>query len=161
MPRIDFSVGADLRTFAITGTATLDGDTYHPINTISSSNVAHLYLHLIGTTVLPPVNGSSLVIHAPFIVAPDSSFTYDVTPGSNTEAPERATVALRGRGTATVSFLANPSVPVWEFNQMRYEFVPTPEPTTLVLVGGGLAATLLRARTLRRNSPTSTASKRE
>ena len=110
--------------------------------------------------MLPPVNGSSLVIHAPFTVAADSSFTYEVTPGSNTAHPELATVPLRGRGTATVSFLANPSAPVWEFDHMRYDFVPTPEPSTLLLLGGGLAATLLRARTLRRTSPTSAASKR-
>ena len=58
VPRTDFSVGANLGTFAITGTATLDGETYHRINTLTSSNFVHL--HLIGTMVLPPVIGSSL-----------------------------------------------------------------------------------------------------
>jgi len=58
VPRTDFSVGANLGTCAITGTATLDGETYHRINTLTSSNFVHL--HLIGTMVLPPVIGSSL-----------------------------------------------------------------------------------------------------
>jgi hypothetical protein len=146
VPTADFSVGA---TFAISGKATLDGETYEPLNN-SFTSYNFVGLHLIGTTVLPPVNGSSLVIRAPFTVAPYSSFTYEVTPGSSTEPPELATVALAGRGTATVSFLADPfGVPVWEFSQMSYEFAPIPEPATLVLVGGGLAATLLRARTRR------------
>jgi hypothetical protein len=58
-------------------------------------------------------------------------------------------IAISG---ASVSFFANPSVPVWEFSQMRYGFMPTPEPSTLDLVGGGLAATLLRARKRRSSS---------
>lgn len=152
-PTADFSVGANLGTFAIIGKATLDGKTYNDINSFASSNLAHL--HLIGTTVLPPVNGSSLVLRAPFTVAADSLFTYEVTTGSSTEPPGLATVPLAGRGTATLIFTANRFAPVWEFSQLRYEFVPTPEPATLVLVVGGLAATLFSARTRRRRSSSS------
>lgn len=139
-----FSIGADLATFGISGDVTLDGQTYSDINEMFSNNFVRL--RLIGTTVLPPVNGSSLVIRAPFTLAePASSFTYEITPGSG----ELATVALAGQGMATVSFHVNPSTPVWEFSQMRYDFVATPEPSTLILVAGGLAA-VLRARTRRR-----------
>jgi hypothetical protein len=144
-PTADFSVGANLGTFAIRGKATLNGETYTDINSFSSNNF--VFLVLIGTTVLPPVNGSSLVLRAPFRVAAESFFTYE-----GSDLPDLTTVSLAGRGTATVSFHASPSVPAWEFSQMRYEFVPTPEPATLVLVGGGIAATLLRARTRRRTS---------
>jgi hypothetical protein len=148
VPRNNFSVGAALGTSAIEGTATLDGVTYQPINSFSTSNF--VFLRLIGTTVLPPVNGPALVIHAPFTVAPGSLFTYEITPGSYQEPPHTATVALAGRGIATVNFLANPTAPVWEFSDMRYDFVPTPEPSTLILVGGGLVATLFRARAYKR-----------
>jgi hypothetical protein len=142
-PTNNFSVGANLSGSAIVGTATLDGMTFHDINSADSYTFASL--QLIGTTVLPPVNGSSLVIHAPFTVAPDSLFTYVVTPGSNTEPPELNTVTLRGRGTATVRFHVNPTAPLWEFSDMRWDFLPTPEPSTMFLLGGGLAA-LWRAR---------------
>jgi hypothetical protein len=149
-PTADFSVGADLGTFAISGKATLDGETYTDINSFRSDNFAHL--HLIGSTELPPVNGSSLLIRAPFKVAADSFFTYEVGAGSSTAPRGLATVPLAGRGTATVRFHVNPSIPVWEFSEMRYEFAPIPEPATLVLVGGGIAATLFRAKTRRRRS---------
>jgi hypothetical protein len=149
-PTTDFSVGATSGTFSISSTVTLDGSTYHDVNSFDSSNF--VFLHLSGTTVLPPVNGSSLVIHAPFTVAPDAFFTYEVTPGSDSEPPQMATVALRGQGRATVSFYANPSAPVWEFNGLRYDFVATPEPATLVLIGGGLVATLLRFKPRRTRS---------
>jgi hypothetical protein len=111
-------------------------------------------MHLVGTTVLPSVNGPSLVLRAPFTVAPDSLFRYEVTPGSPTEPPDMASVALRGRGTATVSFHANRfGEPLWEFSQMRYDFAPTPEGSTLLLMGtGGFAAMLLRVRTRRMRS---------
>jgi hypothetical protein len=78
-------------------------------------------------------------VAAPFTVAPDSLFTYQVRPGSNSEPPELATVTLGGRGTATVRFRANTTEPVWEFTDRRWDFAPTPEPSTLVLLGGGLA----------------------
>jgi hypothetical protein len=146
----NFSVGASFTGSAIIGSATIDGMTFPNINTLSSHNFVSL--QLIGTTVLPPVNGSSLVIRAPFTVAPDSLFTYELTPGSITEPPELATVALAGRGTATVRFHVNPTTPVWEFSDMRWDFTPTPEPSTLVLLGGGLAA-LWRARGRKTTSP--------
>jgi hypothetical protein len=147
-PTAHFSVGANLASSAIIGSATLDGKRYQDINTSSSNNFS--VVQLTGTTVLPPVNGSSLVIRAPFTMT-NSSFTYELTPGSDSEPPELATVALRGGGTASVSFHANPSLPVWEFSGMRYDFAPTPEPSTLFLLGGGLAA-LWRARTRRTGS---------
>jgi hypothetical protein len=59
------SVGANLGTFSITGTATLDGETYHRINALTSSNFVHL--HLIGTNGVAAgdrlVAGDSRTVH--------------------------------------------------------------------------------------------------
>ncbi len=143
-PTTNFSVGMLLGTFGLVGSATLDAKTYENINSFSSSNF--VFFHLVGATELPPVNGSSVVIRAPFTVAPDSFFEYEVTPGSDSQGPQTASVLLRGAGIATVSFHANPSLPLWEFSQARYDFKPTPEPATLVLVGGAFALTLVRGR---------------
>ena len=144
VPADDFSVGANLGTLAISGNATLDGQDYQDINTLDSGNFVHL--HFIGSTVLPTVNRPSLLLRAPFRVAADSSFTYAVTPGSSSEPPELATVALEGGGVVTMSVHANPSAPVWEFSGMRYDFTPTPEPSTLVLMAGALAVLLCARR---------------
>jgi hypothetical protein len=141
-PTTDFSIGADLATFGIVGNATLDGQTYTNINSFDSDTFVRLLL--VGTAVLPPVNGSSLVIRAPFTVS-GSGFSHADIAG----AGDVITVPITGGGVATVSFHSLPMSPVWKFSSMRYDFMATPEPSTLILVGGGLAA-VLRARTRRR-----------
>jgi hypothetical protein len=56
-------------------------------------------------------------------------------------------VALRGRGTATLFVRRSTDVPDnWAYSSARYEFEPIPEPGTLFLVGGGLAAFAARRR---------------
>ena len=86
-------------------------------------------------TTLPEVNGSSVVVTAPFMVSEGSFFR----PGDAASWP------LHGGGLATLTLTANPSLPVWEFSHLRYDFqttAPVPEPATLVLVGGGLVGVL-------------------
>jgi hypothetical protein len=133
----DLSVGFSVGGLGIIGNVTLDGKVYR-VGSLNYSSF--MYLQLIGTTALPPVNAPTLVIHAPFTVA-NSVFQYELTPGAGATS-----VPLRGRGTATAWFRAYPfGLAAWEFSRMRYDFV-VPEPSTLILVGGGLAATLLRSR---------------
>jgi len=141
-PTPNFSVDLGLGTFSIfRGVATLDGKTYSDLNGLNSVNT--VLLQLVGSTELPPVNAGSIVIRAPFTVAAGSEFQFEVAPESNGQPPVIGIVPLRGRGVATVNFDANSSVPVWEFSSARYDFQPTPEPATLLLVGGALL--LLRA----------------
>ena len=51
--------------------------------------------------------------------------------------PDAPTVALRGRGTATLTVRRFESD--WIYSSARYEFQPVPEPGTMFLLGGGLA----------------------
>jgi len=146
-PTPDFSVGLQLGTFSIPRSiVTLDGQTYSDLNGLNSVNF--LFLELAGATVLPPVSGSAIAIHAPFKVDDRSFFEFEITPGMPSELGR---ARLRGKGTATVTFLADSSLPVWEFSSARYDFQPTPEPATLLLVGGG-AMLLFRLKPRARRS---------
>ena len=142
-PGIPFGLGAQLTGSGFIADATLDGQTYPNIGFNGFAS-----LELDGMTTLPEVRGPSIVITSPFVVDEMSLF----------QPPDAASVPLRGRGVVTLTLQANPSVPVWEFSQLRYDFqtpAPVPEPATLVLVGGGLVGTLLRFRKRRTAPPDS------
>jgi hypothetical protein len=96
-----------------------------------------------GSTELPPPNGPSMTIRAPFTVnSPFKSFfQLEVAPGTQTEPPVVGVVPFQGKGIATVNFHENANAPVWEFTSARYDFQTTPttpEPATLLPVGGAL-----------------------
>ena len=55
------------------------------------------------------------------------------------EIPPRRAETLTGSGTATLQFDWSVSDNSWGFSGAKYEFSPVPEPTSLVLVGIGLA----------------------
>jgi PEP-CTERM motif len=145
-PGIPFGLGAQLTGSGFIADATLDGQTYPNFGS-AASNV-FVSLELDGMTTLPDVRGSSIVITKPFTVDQHSFF----------ESPDTGSVPLRGGGVVTLTLSANPSLPVWEFGQLRYDFqtpAPVPEPATIVLVGGGLVGTLLRFRKRRTALPDS------
>jgi hypothetical protein len=154
-PTPDFSVGLEFFGSAILGAvATLDGNTYADFDSPSSANF--MFLQLDGSTELPPVNGPSITIRAPFTLhSPSKSFfQFEIAPGTATEPPVVGVVPLEGKGIATVNFQKNPNAPVWEFSSARYDFQTTsttPEPATLFLIGGALA--VLRGARRSRNPP--------
>jgi hypothetical protein len=68
------------------------------------------------------------------------------------------TTSLFGTGTVTAEFFAGPGqryslTPDFPRNQLRYDFAPVPEPGTLLLIGGGLAATWVARRRERTTRP--------
>ena len=129
-------VGADL-----TGTATYNGVTYSPVGSVVAT--ASLDARWSGSLQIP-LSFTGGVLTAPFTFA--GEFHYNDTPTTG------GILDLLGGGTATLSFA--PSVPfpgAFNLTSVRYEFdsaAPVPEPTSMLLIGSGLAglAALRRRR---------------
>lgn len=98
--------------------------------------------------VLPPA-GTSAVFSSPFTMTGTLQFPFF-------GPPAQPSVAIGGSGIATAFFVPSPAAPGvapgWQLSELRYEFAPepVPEPSTLLLVGGGMAALLRRRLRSRR-----------
>ena len=90
--------------------------------------------------VLPPA-GSSATFTTPFMMSGQLLFPFF-------GPPAQPSVPLSGSGFATALFIPSTAgvAPGWQLSQVTYEFVsePVPEPSTMLLVGGGVAALLRR-----------------
>lgn len=132
--------GVWLGTSLQDATVTLDGITY--TNVTSTSSLTGAGVEFTGMTRLPSTFAPSAVLSAPFTFT--GSFFDGTTPYS-----------LFGRGTATI-FLETFELPQefgtsWGVSRVQYAFssdpgAPIPEPSTLLLIGGGLGTLILRAR---------------
>jgi hypothetical protein len=137
------SLVAVLSGSAVVGTATLDGNQYELTGSIEDP--AGVSLELVGTAMLPQLVSSATVVIAPFSVTASSVFVFD-----------GGSVPLNGSGIASLSlsptFPVPNESPLWMVDQVRYDFAPVPEPSTMTLITLGLAATTLRARMRRRGT---------
>lgn len=130
-------VGAD-----IGGTATYNGVTYSPVGSIAAN--ASLDTRWSGSLLIPS-GFSGGTLSSPFQFAGEFFFQDSPTTGG--------VVDLLGAGQASLSFTPYPNQPgAFALTAVRYEFdaaSPVPEPTSMLLIGSGLAglAALRRRRT--------------
>jgi hypothetical protein len=136
------SVGGFFAGSSILGGATIDG-TFYPI-------VGGTFI-LSGPTIIVPNSTSNLTLTSPFTF----SGTMHLCPSNCGFSPPFFTVDLVGSGIATLNlqvfFLPNGN-PIFQFQSVTYDF-QTPEPMSILLLGGGLlglAAKLRRGHRWRR-----------
>lgn len=137
LPGAPLSVAGILSGAAFTGVATIDGQTYTDLSGVPGPT--SIYMEFFGRTVLPAIQAADVVVTLPF-----SMMGFFNLPGTEE--------VLKGRGLATVVLrpaVVAPDVPLqWAGSSVVYDFgnqAMVPEPSTMILVGGGLLA-LVRAR---------------
>jgi hypothetical protein len=138
LPGSPLSVAGILSGFVFEGVAMLDGKTFTDLSGVPTDS-ASIYMEFFGETVLPVFQNADLLVTLPFRL--EGMFT----------APSTS-AALRGHGLATV--LLQPQVnfdepPSWIGRRVVYDFgnqATVPEPSTMILVGGGLIAIARRVR---------------
>jgi len=133
----------DLGTFfsELGGTAMVDGMQANPNLDLSMS----LNLRFAGATPPVPPIGAEALLSAPFtVVGSLNSFDF----------PQAYQVV--GRGTAMVHLVPSEEAGLWRTDRVHYDFgklrTETPEPTSVVLLGSGLAGLVVRARRRRTQS---------
>ena len=142
-PGSTIPVGVDVLGSGFNGTATLDGKTYPDVNGQLSLN--NVRLTLTGTADLPALEAAPVTVHAP-VTATGTFFLREVAPPLS--------VPIDGRAIFTMNLAPGPpGSGYWHLLNARYDFIATqtPEPATLLLVGGGVLAAI-RARKPRAES---------
>jgi hypothetical protein len=118
------------------GSAELGGVSFSLSSFADNLDTAVALTPFVASAILPPPNSVG-VISMPFIM--DGLFRI-LHPGRDPQPPAQQEFRLVGQGTATVTL--DPDAPgLWRFGGSRFDFevVPTPEPTTLLLLSSGLA----------------------
>ncbi len=123
---------------------TIGGDRYDDLE--SQLAMANVTLNFKGFITAPDVGPARVSLSAPFSLTGQA---FALTPLGEIAHDD----PLFGRGTGTVTLIPFPTQsefpPGWMVESVRFDFAqPTPEPSTLVLFGSGIAA-VVRARRAR------------
>lgn len=139
--RIAFDIGLSGSSGLLPGaTMTIGGDRYDDVESINA--MANIFLNFTGSIMAPEVGASRVSLSAPFSF---TGRTFALTPFG--EIAHDETVLGGGIGTLTLSPLTLEGFPPgWTVESLRFDFAqPTPEPSTLLLIGTCVAGAL-RAR---------------
>ncbi len=135
VPGATLSLLATWSSTDLPGTATLDGVTYR-VDGFGPNSMSVVFN---GLAVLPDLAATAIVT-APFVF--EGTFTHAPSPSVPTVRDE-----LIGRGTATLSLSQHSAFPnSWRLSNARYDFEPVPEPSTVLLLAGGVVALFARRR---------------
>ena len=129
------------------GEATLHGRTF--VVGMQTTTQGSAFVEFTGSAQLPLFKGTErITVSAPFSFRGSVLTPFDELTGNST------LTFLTGRGSATINMIWNTTAGgAWQFESALYQFSasdPVPEPTTMLLVGSGIATLAARRRVARR-----------
>ena len=138
--RVAFALDLTGASGFLGGTMTIGGDVY-PV-TDSGTAMADVRLRFDGSFIAPAMGPDRATVTAPFSLSGEA---FALTPLGNFAHNDQ----LFGHGIGTVTLVPfNPEAgfdPSWTIDAVRFDFAqPTPEPSTLVLLGTCVAAPVIR-----------------
>jgi PEP-CTERM motif len=138
--RVNFNLDLSGASGFLGGVMTIEGDRYDVSDDVNAR--ADVFLHFDGSFIAPAMGPDRTTVTAPFSL---TGRAFALTPFGSFAHDEQ----LFGRGVGIVTLVPfNPQAgfdPSWTVEKVRFDFAqPTPEPSTLLLIGTCVAAPVIR-----------------